>query len=1631
MKNNKALSILLSAALILSLAAPALSSSAHAEEAAPATTNTEQRVYHRYSETKYEAESAEVTGAEIATDHLGFSGTGFIANFDAVGDEIVFTISVPTTGDYTIYFRYANGTGHKAYGDIFLDGTKQESIPFHTTSGWDSWEDSEIGITGLSSGTHSVRLSFVDYAINIDYALLEERHESVRSFYLSNWTDMMAIWNDTTRCTAETPQYGPAIRELHYSANWAQNQLKDYSGFFRDETAGKAYTNATSFNGEAYFASSGGLYSNYLKYEGNYPDQINLSRDYFMLPNKNVLLTRYVVENIDTTPHTISILDMIHPNNESTANVSAQYSSELNAITFDMSTGGQYHIALGAFEAGLPYQVADDTQTSLSAADCSPWISFNNNGTLKGNGAVDKPDVSAAFEKTVTIPAGGSTEVFFYMALGSDTTELTNICNEIAAHDGAYWVNYMSGMYQNWFSNAKDVPDFLDDELETMYKHNLVMIKNSILPGTTTAAGAMPATTNAFDYAYKVWARDAATTMMAMDAAGFYTEGAQFWRWMAARQLSGEQAGTFYTCMNLWDNSHEQFIEPEHDSIGWFLYGVYRHCLETGDYSLADELWPQIKASADFIMNNIDTAGFGPKDFSIWEDMEHFGDYTYTQALYVAGLQAAAKLAQHKNLGDLATSYDGAASTIKTAINRDDTDGVGAGLWNPAGGYYNKLVLWDGSPDRLMDASAMILFALGVVDVNSSRAQSTIATFEENLSNDTYGMARYAYDVYYTDESPWSPSGDEALRVSPSWPQISFWNAIAHVYSGDSDTALQTLNWAKHRTGIGFMSTGECVSDISEKPVVSTASEPVTGAAFVLACLTYDGQIDMRIQPEVANAGAYKAVDIASTDMSKYDYIPYYTNSTSPAAISSLDMVRTYISNDDSNLYVCVGTKMPIAATGFRCALYCSDPALTAPSSDATLNGSVLHTPASYAFVYDNADEKIKKYTASAGSWQLVGEVSDSASRCDTASGTLELRIPLSNLGISSVGSSTWFYVSAYLDGTSGASQIDSSHMNLHYRTTASNQTWLYGDFDTTTSTDYNFGRGDTIYMVLTDRFYDGDPSNNGTLGVEYRPGELKYRQGGDWQGMIDKMNYIKDLGVTAIWISPVQLNVPLSKSGDEAGYHGYFTKDYYATDDHFGSLNKLKEMVALAHEKGMKVILDAVPNHTADFLEPFATEYTSEDNRPAAPFNNADWFHHNGDITDYDDYWQLVNCDMGGLDDLAQEIPAVTQELIEVYQYWISEVGFDAIRVDAASSMPKTFLKEFQDGLGMATFGEIFNGSVDFVSDFQNYEWGMLDFPLFFSARDVFANDANCSRLKEILDQDSKYFNPQNLVTFIDNHDRDRFLCVADDSYEKLRMALAFIFTVRGTPDVYYGTEQNLYGNGELLEPFGIANSYNREMMSSFDQNSTTYQYIQRLSEIRKLCPALSNGTQREMWCSDTVYSFSRRDDSTGQETIVVMNNGYTDTTITIPMRAETSYYAGAEFVNLLNTNQTVKIEEGGTTGRQFTISLPAKSCAILAHGAFAPYTMPTYAKTTIRVHYDTGMGNYISLRGDLYPLDWDEGVKMGNVSSEVWEFHIERYTSGETINFKPLLNDTTWSTGNNYTVTAGNTIDIYPNFS
>ena len=571
---------------------------------------------------------------------------------------------------------------------------------------------------------------------------------------------------------------------------------------------------------------------------------------------------------------------------------------------------------------------------------------------------------------------------------------------------------------------------------------------------------------------------------------------------------------------------------------------------------------------------------------------------------------------------------------------------------------------------------------------------------------------------------------------------------------------------------------------------------------------------------------------------------------------------------------------------------------------------------------------------------------------------------------------------------------------------------------------------GDVIYQVLVDRFSNGSTANDNTGNGEYNPNDLGFYHGGDWAGLTNKLSYIKNLGVTAIWLSPVSEQQPLSRDGLEASYHGYFTKNFATPNSHFGSTTELQTLINSAHTMGLKMILDVVPNHTADYLAGTSTTYSPSTYKPASPLDNSAYFHHNGDclFNGSETQTQIENCDLGGLDDLDQGNSTVSAYLLNTYKDWVN-LGFDGIRVDAARSVPKPWLHTFETTMGVPTFGEIFVGDIDYVADYQNYEWGVLDFPYFFAVRDTLVADGDMRNLGGLFDQDYKYSNPNRLETFLDNHDRARYLTRADDNYQRLRSGLTFLLTSRGVPVIYYGTEQADDGNGNPNE-VPIANKDNRKDMTSFSETSTIYTHIKRLTAVKKTYAALRTGVQREMWKDQQVYGFSRRVDATGEEAITTINGTWAAQTRTIPLRAESSIAVGTQLTNLMNTSDKVTVASGGVTGKQITVSINEHEAKVYVAGTPTSYTPPTRNVTRVRVHYNVGLGNSIAIRGNTYPFTWTAGRGARNVATDVWEFELERIPSGQTFEFKPLINDSQYSTGSNYTGAGGSTIDVFPTF-
>lgn len=378
-------------------------------------------------------------------------------------------------------------------------------------------------------------------------------------------------------------------------------------------------------------------------------------------------------------------------------------------------------------------------------------------------------------------------------------------------------------------------------------------------------------------------------------------------------------------------------------------------------------------------------------------------------------------------------------------------------------------------------------------------------------------------------------------------------------------------------------------------------------------------------------------------------------------------------------------------------------------------------------------------------------------------------------------------------------------------------------------------GREDIIYFAMTDRFCDGDPTNNQNVRKK-DPGAY---HGGDFQGLITKLDYLKEMGFTALWISPVVAN-------QIRGYHGYWAIDFYRTNENFGSTEKLKELVTTAHAKGIKVIFDLVVNHVSP-AHPWVGD----------PQYDA-WFHRRGPINNWNDQQEIEEGNLANLPDLDQSNPEVKKYLIEMAKWWIRETGIDGYRLDTVRHVAKEFWIDFaaeikEEFPNFYLLGEVWDGRAGYLAGYQKAGLdGLVDFPLYYAITDVFKNDQPASRLADMIEEcHNLYPNPYLMGTFIDNHDVPRFMDqLYDLPEERLKQALAFIMTYTGIPVVYYGTEIGLTGG---------ADPDNRRDMDWSVQSPLT-DYLKALTRIRRSNKALTEGNFQLLAVEPDLLCYSRR---------------------------------------------------------------------------------------------------------------------------------------------------------------------------
>ena len=513
---------------------------------------------------------------------------------------------------------------------------------------------------------------------------------------------------------------------------------------------------------------------------------------------------------------------------------------------------------------------------------------------------------------------------------------------------------------------------------------------------------------------------------------------------------------------------------------------------------------------------------------------------------------------------------------------------------------------------------------------------------------------------------------------------------------------------------------------------------------------------------------------------------------------------------------------------------------------------------------------------------------------------------------------------------------------------------------------------GQSIYQVFTDRFFDGNAANNNASG-SFNASSGTGVHGGDFQGIEQKLDYIKALGATAIWISPIVLN----GSGE---YHGYAGKNFYQVDPHWGTLSNLQSMVNAAHSRGLLVIQDVVVNHggtlvqhtvnnyTFNYPTGYTLRYTSAGNQYASPFqtnasqpNLTNIFHNYGDIQDYNNTQQIELGALSGLDDFRTETAYIRTNMAAVFNYWIQTVGFDGFRVDTVKHCEMGFWQDWCPRIhafaatngkpNFFMFGEVFDGSDTKCGSYSGAQGGgaykldsLLDYPLFFSAQSVFGYaTGNTKQIEDHYNALPANYDPatQNqLVTFLDNHDTTRFLnsANANGNTNRLIAALTFLHTSRGVPCVYQGTEQAFNGGADpnnREDMFAGAFEQGPSLGDNFNMAHPIFQHIAKLNNFRRLYPALRNGSHVNLWNTPGgpgLFAYSRQLSGT-QEVFVVLNTA--STTQALPARP-TLYSPGTILVNLLDTNETLTVVAGSVTP---AINVPAMSAKLfLAQSQLIP---------------------------------------------------------------------------------------------
>jgi len=445
------------------------------------------------------------------------------------------------------------------------------------------------------------------------------------------------------------------------------------------------------------------------------------------------------------------------------------------------------------------------------------------------------------------------------------------------------------------------------------------------------------------------------------------------------------------------------------------------------------------------------------------------------------------------------------------------------------------------------------------------------------------------------------------------------------------------------------------------------------------------------------------------------------------------------------------------------------------------------------------------------------------------------------------------------------------------------------------------FDTSDVMYLITPDRFVNGDPGNDEIDGLaegvdrSFRGG----RHGGDIRGIMNSLDYISDMGFTAIWLNPV-----LENDMPEYSYHGYAATDFYKVDQRFGSNELYREMVSEAKKKGIKVIMDMIVNHSGsehwfvkdlpmhDWLN-FQDGFVQSSHRRNTV---QDLYASEYDQKKFSDGWFVET-----MPDLNQRNELLGDYLIQNAIWWIEYSGISGIRMDTYPYPDKDYMSRWTCAV-MSEYpdfnivGEEWTPNPAIVSYWQagkeNHDGyssclpSLMDFPMQEALAKGLVEDekqygSGLIKTYEMLTNDFLYADPEKLVIFPDNHDMDRFYTQVDNDMNLFKMGLAYMATMRGTPQIYYGTEV-LMENNEAPGDHGIIrsefpggwpdhelNAFTGEGLNS-DQKDAQ-QYIKKILNWRKDKEVIHNGELLHFAPDNGVYTYFRYNES--EKVMVILN--------------------------------------------------------------------------------------------------------------------------------------------------------------